>query len=56
MRAILLLVVLTILPSAMASGKLPKGAYFWSDYNAAKKDAVTNKKPIVFVYTDLNTK
>ena len=45
-----------ILSTVVMGTNLPKGAYLWQDFEAAKKDAVKNKKPILFVFTDLKTK
>lgn len=56
MKKILYAFLLLLMPSVlMAAGKLPKGTYLWEDYDEARTEAIKEKKPILFVYTDLNT-
>lgn len=57
MKRFLLILILCLLPSALsAASKLPKGNYFWSEFETAKEEAIKEKKPILFVYTSLSIK
>ena len=57
MKKILLLGLLLLLAvnTYAASEKLPKGAYMWSDFETAKAESIKNKKPLLFMQTNLKS-
>ena len=59
MKKILIMLLLLFLSAstfARGSKKAPQGTYMWEDFEKAKAEAVTKKKPLLMMYTDLNTK
>ena len=56
MKKILFVSCVLLMTVSLYAEKLPKGVYLWSDFESAKEEAVSKKKPLMIVFHKLNSK